>query len=89
MRFKNFLLIVCLIFAHIVEAKQQRSYHVIKEFKLLHPCPANVSYKGHCEGYIIDHIKPLACGGIDSPKNMQWQSKADARIKDKWERIGC
>jgi hypothetical protein len=40
-------------------------------------------------GYVIDHIKPLACGGADAPSNMQWQTIAEARAKDTTERIGC
>lgn len=40
-------------------------------------------------GYIIDHVVPLACGGADSPFNMQWQTVADAKAKDKTERVGC
>lgn len=40
-------------------------------------------------GYIVDHVVPLACGGPDAPSNMQWQTKADAKAKDKWERKGC
>ena len=40
-------------------------------------------------GYIIDHIKPLACGGEDAPSNMQWQTRAAAKAKDRTERIGC
>jgi len=41
------------------------------------------------KGYVVDHKIPLACGGADSPSNMQWQTKADAKAKDKWERNGC
>jgi len=40
-------------------------------------------------GYVIDHIQPLACGGADTPSNMQWQTVAEAKAKDKTERIGC
>jgi 5-methylcytosine-specific restriction endonuclease McrA len=40
-------------------------------------------------GYVVDHVKPLACGGADVPANMQWQTTAEAKAKDKWERAGC
>lgn len=73
-------------FTSPIEAKQKRSYHAIKQFKLANPCPYDGSRKGSCKGYIIDHIKPLACGGLDTPKNMQWQTIEDAKAKDKWER---
>ena len=36
-------------------------------------------------GYVIDHIIPLKKGGCDCTGNMQWQTVADAREKDKWE----
>ena len=39
-------------------------------------------------GYVVDHIKPLECGGADVPANMQWQTKAEGKAKDKTER-GC
>lgn len=67
----------------------KRSLEAKYEFKSQHPCPANGSIKGHCEGYIIDHIQPLACSGADSPENMQWQTVEDAKAKDKWERVDC
>lgn len=72
-----------------LEAKQQRSYHAIKQFKLDNPCPSNGRYKGRCAGYVIDHKTALACGGLDTPKNMQWQTAEDAKAKDRWERVGC
>jgi hypothetical protein len=40
-------------------------------------------------GFVIDHIIPLACGGADEPRNMQWQTIADAKAKDMIERRGC
>jgi len=40
-------------------------------------------------GYVIDHKIPLACGGADAPWNMQWQTIAEAKAKDKIERRGC
>jgi hypothetical protein len=36
-------------------------------------------------GYVIDHITPLKRGGPDTPRNMQWQTKDQAKAKDTWE----
>lgn len=71
------------------EAKQERSQTAKNQFKAQHPCPANGNNYGPCPGYVIDHIKPLACGGADAPFNMQWQSDTAGKAKDKWERQGC
>ena len=59
------------------------------EFQLTHPCPANGRTSGAFPGYIKDHVKPLKCGGPDAITNMQWQTKANAKAKDKWETKGC
>lgn len=40
-------------------------------------------------GYVVDHIVPLACGGSDTPSNMQWQTVAEGKAKDRYERRGC
>lgn len=63
-----------------------RSSAARTEFKKLHPCPATGSSTGACPGYVIDHIVPLANGGPDAPSNMQWQTIAEAKEKDRWER---
>jgi hypothetical protein len=36
-------------------------------------------------GYVVDHVVPLKRGGCDCPANMQWQTMAEAKAKDKWE----
>lgn len=58
-------------------------------FRLAHPCPSTGHTSGPCKGYVIDRIVPRICGGADDPSNMQWQTIAEAKAKDRWERIGC
>lgn len=74
-----------------VNASQARSYSTKAEFMRHNPCPSTgqVKVRYGCKGYVIDHIKPLACGGEDKSYNMQWQSKIAAKQKDKWERKEC
>jgi hypothetical protein len=38
-----------------------------------------------CPGYVIDHVKPRECGGADAPRNMQGQTVAAGKAKDKTE----
>lgn len=71
------------------EARIKRSQSAKVAFKAEHPCPATGARKGPCKGYVIDHVKPLACGGPDAPSNMQWQTIAEGKAKDKWERRAC
>lgn len=66
-----------------------RSRSARAHFMLSHPCPANGHVRGACRGFVVDHLIALDCGGADSPSNMQWQTVADGRAKDKWERKGC
>ncbi len=42
-----------------------------------------------CLGYVKDYVVPLACGGPDTVSNIQWQTTADGKAEDKWERKGC
>ena len=67
----------------------KRSAAAKRAFQKSSPCPATGKTTGPCKGYVIDHVKPLACGGADAPSNMQWQTTAAAKLKDKTERIGC
>jgi hypothetical protein len=59
-----------------------RSAAARREFMREHACPATGKTTGACPGYVVDHVRALACGGADSPSNMQWQTVADAKEKD-------
>ena len=68
----------------------KRSTAVIAAFQKLHPCPSTGAHIGACPGWAVDHVIPLACGGVDAVYNMQWlpdQVKSCAVwCKDRWER---
>jgi hypothetical protein len=66
-----------------------RSHWARDEFEREHPCPENGAATGSCPHHVIDHVKPLACGGPDRPSNMQWQTTEEGKAKDRWERSGC
>src|SRR5262249_48606758 len=61
--------------------KIQRSTAARKEFMRL------TGYPNGRKGYIVDHVVPLECRGADVPANLQWQTAAEAKIKDRTERI--
>jgi len=86
----KYLLIALLCFSFNADATE-RSSKARAEFIRLNPCPATGSNKPHypCKGYIVDHIRALACDGADHHANMQWQTVEEAKAKDKWERKGC
>jgi hypothetical protein len=67
----------------------KRSAKAKDEFQRAHPCPSTGRTSGGCRGYVVDHVNPLACGGADAPGNMEWQTAAAAKAKDKVERAGC
>lgn len=94
------VLILCLLFPTITLAKTTSYEHCIQRtsdghiarspqaknaFKKQHPCPSTGKRYGACPGYVVDHVVALKRCGADTPANMQWQTIADAKAKDKWE----
>lgn len=68
--------------AHGRLARSEAAKHA---FEKAHPCPSTGKSSGACPGYVIDHITALKRGGADDASNMQWQTVAEAKAKDKWE----
>ena len=58
-----------------------------RHFMQQHPCPGgpDAGSTRRCHGYKVDHVKALKRGGPDRPSNMQWQTTAEAKAKDRWE----
>lgn len=60
-----------------------RSRSVLAEFKRA------TGYPSGRPGFVVDHVRALACGGVDAPWNMAWQSDAEGKAKDRWELKVC
>jgi hypothetical protein len=67
------------------EGRIKRSPQARRAFEKSNPCPSTGKRSGACHGYIVDHVQPLKRGGADAPSNMQWQSDAAAKAKDRVE----
>ena len=62
-----------------------RNPHAKEEFRRSHPCPATGKKYGACPGWVVDHVQALKHGGADDSSNMQWQTTAQAKAKDRIE----
>jgi hypothetical protein len=49
------------------------------------PRPSAGSTSGGSPGYVLDHTRALEHGGADTPDYMQWQTREEAKAKDKTE----
>ena len=70
--------------------KIKRSSSSLRQFRITTGYP-----KGR-KGYVIDHKLPLACAtsrveyqSLDTPANMQWQTRKEGKAKDRWEMHLC
>ena len=85
-------LIVCLALAGWSQAHAKKSHgepSAKSLFRQANPCPSNGETSGECPGFVIDHIKPRACGGSAGPENLQWRSREMAKQHDKAELKAC
>lgn len=70
--------------------KIARSTVAVNAFKRANACPATgKASTASCPGYIVDHVVPLCACGVDTPTNMQWQTLAASKAKDKLEDAQC
>lgn len=82
-------LLLIVLFASGSAADVPRSASARRAFVRENPCPATGERKGACPGWVVDHIAPLCAGGADHASNMQWQTREDAKSKDREENALC
>src|SRR6266581_2147696 len=75
----------CASCARTSHGKIKRSTTAKCSFEKSNPCPSTGKTSGACPGYVVDHVRALKRGGEDSPTNMQWQTEAAAKSKDRTE----
>ena len=75
----------CASCARDTHGRIKRSSTAKYDFQRSHPCPSTGRTSGACPGYVIDHRTALKHGGADSSGNMQWQTTAGAKAKDRIE----
>lgn len=67
------------LLTHWTPSRDQKQLRI---FRATNPCPATGKTGiNACPGWVVEYIKPLRAGGADHPSNMQWHTKADARVK--------
>jgi hypothetical protein len=98
---KKILLLICIFlsspcFAAVCQPKRdshgkiKRSSYQVAQFKAHNVCPATNKIQKQCDGYIVDHKKPLcACGEDNWRTNMQWQTLEAGKQKDILEKAMC
>lgn len=86
---KRAWLALALSLSVIGTSTEARDPRAVREFKREVQCPATGKRRGACLGYVVDHVVPLCNAGADKPSNMQWQSIADAKVKDRDELRQC
>ena len=73
----------------VVSAARDENGRIKRSASARHAFEVQTGFPHGRPGYVIDHIRPLACGGADDPSNMQWQTVEAAKAKDHVERVGC
>ncbi len=59
------------------------------QFERIEPCPSTGLNHGLCPGYVIDHVGSLCNDGANATSNMQRQTVADGKSKDRLKRKLC
>lgn len=79
------LVIVCWLGSRPAEAATPRGQSATYQFRKFNACPSTGKFTGACPGWVMDHMHSLRCGGPDTPENLWWQTRVEAKDKDRQE----
>ena len=79
------------IFLLISFTFQANAGKICRSRAVKHKFDISQGYPKGRKGYVVDHWCPLSCGGLDRVSNMVYQTKEEAKAKDRWETTpkGC
>jgi len=67
----------------IVDEGPQYDVRQRELFVRKYACPINGKHTEICPGWVVGYLKPLCAGGSDRVANMQWQTVATAKRKER------
>jgi hypothetical protein len=72
------------------DGSYKRDSQVPRKYQLIVPCPSTGLTTGACNGWSVDHVRPISRCGCDSVDNVQWlkntiKSCTGSDCKDRWE----
>lgn len=69
--------------SRLIEEEPQEDSHTRELFIKKYACPMTGKHTENCAGWVVGYIKPLCAGGVDRITNMQWQTVATAKRKER------
>jgi hypothetical protein len=67
----------------IDEVAQADAARLRELFIKKYACPVNGKHTEACPGWVVNYVKPLCAGGADRLSNLQWQTVATAKRKER------
>ncbi len=67
----------------------ERDARQLELFVKKYACPVSGKHTDACPGWVVGYVKPLCAGGADRVANMQWQTVATAKKKDRDAQKTC
>ena len=75
--------------ARPINVEPERDARQRELFVKKYACPVNGKHLEPCPGWVVGYVKPLCAGGADRIANMQWQTVATAKRKEREAQKMC